>query len=132
MTPTANSFPQPDSVIGTFPPPLVQRNAALSNAEGAKETIATHGKAAPPHGSIANGKHRNTGIHFPPRPILASTLPTVFTTKAVSQHLILIVGRGSKTTLQFTGLTINSDDRKHASKALRDHTETISESRCKH
>jgi UDP-N-acetylmuramoyl-L-alanyl-D-glutamate--2,6-diaminopimelate ligase len=49
---------------------------------------------------------------------------------ALSGDLILIAGKGHETTQQFADHTIDFDDRKHAHKALRERSETISESRC--
>jgi UDP-N-acetylmuramoyl-L-alanyl-D-glutamate--2,6-diaminopimelate ligase len=48
---------------------------------------------------------------------------------ALSGDIILIAGKGHETTQQFAGHTIDFDDRKHASKALRERAQTIAESR---
>jgi UDP-N-acetylmuramoyl-L-alanyl-D-glutamate--2,6-diaminopimelate ligase len=49
---------------------------------------------------------------------------------ALSGDIILIAGKGHETTQQFSDHTIDFDDRKHASKALRDRSQSISDSRC--
>ena len=49
---------------------------------------------------------------------------------SLSGDIILIAGKGHETTQQFADHTIDFDDRKHASKALRDRSQFISESRC--
>jgi len=49
---------------------------------------------------------------------------------SLSGDLVLIAGKGHETTQQFAGHTIDFDDRKHASKALRERSATISENRC--
>jgi UDP-N-acetylmuramoyl-L-alanyl-D-glutamate--2,6-diaminopimelate ligase len=49
---------------------------------------------------------------------------------ALSGDIILIAGKGHETTQQFADHTIDFDDRKHASKALRDRSQAISDSRC--
>ncbi|MBC8128617.1 MAG: UDP-N-acetylmuramoyl-L-alanyl-D-glutamate--2,6-diaminopimelate ligase [Gloeobacteraceae cyanobacterium ES-bin-144] len=46
---------------------------------------------------------------------------------ALSGDIILIAGKGHETTQQFSDHTIDFDDRKHASKALRDRAQAISE-----
>lgn len=46
---------------------------------------------------------------------------------ALSGDIILIAGKGHETTQQFSDHAIDFDDRKHASKALRDRAQTISE-----
>ena len=48
---------------------------------------------------------------------------------ALSGDIILIAGKGHETTQQFADHTIDFDDRKHASKALRDRAQLIAESR---
>lgn len=48
---------------------------------------------------------------------------------SLSGDIILIAGKGHETTQQFATETIDFDDRKHASKALRDRAEAISEMR---
>jgi UDP-N-acetylmuramoyl-L-alanyl-D-glutamate--2,6-diaminopimelate ligase len=48
---------------------------------------------------------------------------------SLSGDIILIAGKGHETTQQFADRTIDFDDRKHASKALRDRAQLISESR---
>ena len=48
---------------------------------------------------------------------------------ALSGDIILIAGKGHEATQQFADSTIDFDDRKHASKALRDRAQTIAESR---
>ena len=48
---------------------------------------------------------------------------------ALSGDIILIAGKGHESTQQFAGHTIDFDDRKHASKALRDRAQAIAESR---
>jgi UDP-N-acetylmuramoyl-L-alanyl-D-glutamate--2,6-diaminopimelate ligase len=48
---------------------------------------------------------------------------------ALSGDIILIAGKGHESTQQFADHTIDFDDRKHASKALRDRAQTIAESR---
>ena len=48
---------------------------------------------------------------------------------SLSGDIILIAGKGHETTQQFADHIIPFDDRKHASKALRDRSEMISESR---
>jgi UDP-N-acetylmuramoyl-L-alanyl-D-glutamate--2,6-diaminopimelate ligase len=48
---------------------------------------------------------------------------------ALSGDLILIAGKGHETTQQFADHTIDFDDRKHASKALRERAQAISENR---
>ena len=49
---------------------------------------------------------------------------------ALSGDIILIAGKGHETTQQFADHTLDFDDRKHASKALRERSQTISDSRC--
>lgn len=46
---------------------------------------------------------------------------------ALSGDIILIAGKGHETTQQFSGHVIDFDDRKHASKALRERAQAISE-----
>lgn len=48
---------------------------------------------------------------------------------SLSGDIVLIAGKGHETTQQFANETIDFDDRKHASKALRDRAQTISEMR---
>lgn len=48
---------------------------------------------------------------------------------SLAGDIILIAGKGHETTQQFSGETIDFDDRKHARKVLRDHAREISESR---
>ena len=48
---------------------------------------------------------------------------------ALSGDIILIAGKGHETTQQFATETIDFDDRKHASKALRDRAQAIAENR---
>lgn len=48
---------------------------------------------------------------------------------SLSGDIVLIAGKGHETTQQFSTETIDFDDRKHASKALRDRSQTISELR---
>lgn len=48
---------------------------------------------------------------------------------ALSGDLILIAGKGHETTQQFATETIDFDDRKHASKALRDRAQLIADNR---
>lgn len=48
---------------------------------------------------------------------------------ALSGDIILIAGKGHETTQQIAGETIEFDDRKHASKALRERARIIAESR---
>ena len=48
---------------------------------------------------------------------------------ALSGDIILIAGKGHETYQQFKDRTIDFDDRKVASKALRDRSETISKNR---
>jgi UDP-N-acetylmuramoyl-L-alanyl-D-glutamate--2,6-diaminopimelate ligase len=48
---------------------------------------------------------------------------------SLSGDVILIAGKGHETTQQFSNETIDFDDRKHASKALRDRAQAISEMR---
>ncbi len=48
---------------------------------------------------------------------------------SLSGDVILIAGKGHETTQQFSDETIDFDDRKHASKALRDRAQAISEMR---
>jgi UDP-N-acetylmuramoyl-L-alanyl-D-glutamate--2,6-diaminopimelate ligase len=48
---------------------------------------------------------------------------------SLSGDIILIAGKGHETTQQFSDHTIDFDDRKHASKALRDRAQAIAESR---
>jgi len=48
---------------------------------------------------------------------------------ALSGDIILIAGKGHETTQQFADTTIDFDDLKHASKALRDRAQTIAENR---
>jgi UDP-N-acetylmuramoyl-L-alanyl-D-glutamate--2,6-diaminopimelate ligase len=48
---------------------------------------------------------------------------------ALSGDIILIAGKGHESTQQFAGQTIDFSDRKHASKALRERAQLISESR---
>jgi UDP-N-acetylmuramoyl-L-alanyl-D-glutamate--2,6-diaminopimelate ligase len=48
---------------------------------------------------------------------------------SLSGDIILIAGKGHETTQQFSDHTIDFDDRKHASKALRDRAQTISDMR---
>jgi UDP-N-acetylmuramoyl-L-alanyl-D-glutamate--2,6-diaminopimelate ligase len=48
---------------------------------------------------------------------------------ALSGDIILIAGKGHEATQQFADHTIDFDDRKHASKALRERAQTIAESR---
>jgi UDP-N-acetylmuramoyl-L-alanyl-D-glutamate--2,6-diaminopimelate ligase len=48
---------------------------------------------------------------------------------SLSGDIILIAGKGHETTQQFANETIDFDDRKHASKALRDRAQTISDMR---
>jgi UDP-N-acetylmuramoyl-L-alanyl-D-glutamate--2,6-diaminopimelate ligase len=49
---------------------------------------------------------------------------------SLSGDIILIAGKGHETTQQFADHTIDFDDRKHASKALRDRAQAISDQRC--
>ena len=49
---------------------------------------------------------------------------------SLSGDIILIAGKGHETTQQFADHTIEFDDRKHASRALRERAATIAESRC--
>ena len=49
---------------------------------------------------------------------------------ALSGDIILIAGKGHEATQQFADRTIDFDDRKHASKALRDRAQAISDQRC--
>ena len=48
---------------------------------------------------------------------------------SLSGDIILIAGKGHETTQQFADHSIDFDDRKHASKALRDRAQSISEKR---
>jgi UDP-N-acetylmuramoyl-L-alanyl-D-glutamate--2,6-diaminopimelate ligase len=48
---------------------------------------------------------------------------------ALSGDIVLIAGKGHEATQQFATETIDFDDRKHASKALRDRSQTIADSR---
>jgi UDP-N-acetylmuramoyl-L-alanyl-D-glutamate--2,6-diaminopimelate ligase len=48
---------------------------------------------------------------------------------SLSGDIILIAGKGHETTQQFSDQTIDFDDRKHASKALRDRAQAISDMR---
>ncbi len=48
---------------------------------------------------------------------------------SLSGDVILIAGKGHETTQQFSDSTVDFDDRKHASKALRDRAQAISEMR---
>jgi UDP-N-acetylmuramoyl-L-alanyl-D-glutamate--2,6-diaminopimelate ligase len=48
---------------------------------------------------------------------------------ALSGDIVLIAGKGHETTQQFADQTINFDDRKHASKALRDRAQMIAGNR---
>lgn len=48
---------------------------------------------------------------------------------ALSGDIVLIAGKGHEATQQFATQTIDFDDRKHASKALRDRSQTIADSR---
>ncbi len=48
---------------------------------------------------------------------------------ALSGDIILIAGKGHESTQQFADYTLDFDDRKHASKALRDRAQAISEMR---
>ncbi len=48
---------------------------------------------------------------------------------SLSGDIILIAGKGHETTQQFADHTIDFDDRKHASKALRDRAQAITEQR---
>ena len=48
---------------------------------------------------------------------------------ALSGDIILIAGKGHETTQQFADRTIDFDDRKHASKALRDRAQAIADMR---
>jgi UDP-N-acetylmuramoyl-L-alanyl-D-glutamate--2,6-diaminopimelate ligase len=48
---------------------------------------------------------------------------------ALSGDIILIAGKGHESTQQFADRTIDFDDRKHASKALRDRAQLIAENR---
>ncbi len=48
---------------------------------------------------------------------------------SLSGDIILIAGKGHETTQQFSDTTIDFDDRKHASKALRDRAQTIASNR---
>ena len=49
---------------------------------------------------------------------------------SLSGDIILIAGKGHETTQQFADRSIDFDDRKHASKALRDRAQAISDMRC--
>jgi len=49
---------------------------------------------------------------------------------SLSGDIILIAGKGHETTQQFADHTIDFDDRKHASKALRDRSQAITDQRC--
>jgi len=49
---------------------------------------------------------------------------------SLSGDFVLIAGKGHETTQQFAERTIDFDDRKHASKALRDRAQAISDQRC--
>jgi UDP-N-acetylmuramoyl-L-alanyl-D-glutamate--2,6-diaminopimelate ligase len=48
---------------------------------------------------------------------------------SLSGDIILIAGKGHETTQQFSDVTIDFDDRKHASKALRERAQTIASNR---
>jgi UDP-N-acetylmuramoyl-L-alanyl-D-glutamate--2,6-diaminopimelate ligase len=48
---------------------------------------------------------------------------------SLSGDIILVAGKGHETTQQFADRTIDFDDRKHASKALRERAQAIAESR---
>jgi UDP-N-acetylmuramoyl-L-alanyl-D-glutamate--2,6-diaminopimelate ligase len=48
---------------------------------------------------------------------------------ALSGDIILLAGKGHESTQQFADQTLDFDDRKHASKALRERAQTIAESR---
>ena len=48
---------------------------------------------------------------------------------SLSGDVILIAGKGHETTQQFADETVDFDDRKHASKALRDRAQAISDMR---
>ena len=48
---------------------------------------------------------------------------------ALSGDIILIAGKGHESTQQFADYILDFDDRKHASKALRDRAQAISEMR---
>ena len=49
---------------------------------------------------------------------------------SLSGDIILIAGKGHETTQQFADHTLDFDDRKHASKALRERSQVISDQRC--
>jgi UDP-N-acetylmuramoyl-L-alanyl-D-glutamate--2,6-diaminopimelate ligase len=49
---------------------------------------------------------------------------------SLSGDIILIAGKGHEATQQFADHSIDFDDRKHASKALRDRAQTIADQRC--
>jgi UDP-N-acetylmuramoyl-L-alanyl-D-glutamate--2,6-diaminopimelate ligase len=49
---------------------------------------------------------------------------------SLSGDIVLIAGKGHEATQQFADHTIDFDDRKHASKALRDRAQAISDQRC--
>lgn len=53
----------------------------------------------------------------------------VAVSNSLSGDVILIAGKGHETTQQFSSETIEFDDRKHASKALRDRAQKIAENR---
>lgn len=48
---------------------------------------------------------------------------------ALSGDIVLIAGKGHETTQQAAGQTIDFDDRKHASKALRERAQAIADRR---
>ena len=48
---------------------------------------------------------------------------------SLSGDIILIAGKGHETTQQFATETIDFDDRKHASKAMRDRAQAIADKR---
>lgn len=48
---------------------------------------------------------------------------------SLSGDIVLIAGKGHETTQQFADRTLDFDDRKHASKALRDRAQSIAENR---
>jgi UDP-N-acetylmuramoyl-L-alanyl-D-glutamate--2,6-diaminopimelate ligase len=49
---------------------------------------------------------------------------------SLSGDIVLIAGKGHEATQQFADHTIDFDDRKHASKALRDRAQAITDQRC--
>ena len=74
---------------------------------------------------IEAGMNGKTYLSFPDRAQAIS----MAVQGSLSGDIVLIAGKGHEATQQFSSETIEFDDRKHASKALRDRAQTIAEMR---